>query len=137
MKSLESVYQSSKVFSRSGQIKYLIDLDPFEAKKEIRARADGDIIAFRFEGKDFPTEPKNAFYDWLYIKSIKPHEKCISNNLNYAGYSDIEFTPDRSINCQGRAVAEFHALTMRNSAAEYADDFEGFRNLLMYAQRRQ
>ena len=136
-KSLESVYQSSKVFSESGQHEHLMDYDPFRAKKEIKTLGKGDIICFKFMGKEYPTEPKNAFYDWLYIRAIAPHEDWLKRNIKYAAYTDIEFTPDKSINCQGRAVAEFHALSMRGSALECAYDFDTFRNLLMYSQRAE
>jgi len=135
MVSLESAYQSSKVFSRSGQHLELIEMNPFEAKKAIRSLGVGNIIAFRFLGAEFPTEPKNAFYDWLYIKAIAPHEDWIKRNLNFAAYSDIEFTPSKSINCQARAVAEFHALSMRGNAAQCAKDFDSFRATLEMAQR--
>ncbi len=135
-KSLESVYQSSKVFSGSGQHEFLMDIDPFKSKKEIRRLGRGAIIAFRFLGREFPTEPVNAFYDWLYIRAIAPHEVWIKRNLNFAAYSDIEFTPSRSVNCQGRAVAEFHALSMRGDAIDCARDFDKFRNLLLLAQRQ-
>lgn len=135
MKSLESAYQASKVFRFSGQHEYVVDLGPYDAKKEIRNVGEGEIIAFRFEGVDYPTEPKNAFYDWLYLRAIAPHEGWIKDNLNYKGYSDIEFTPGKSINCQGRAFAEFHALSMRGDVGECTNDFETFRNILRYSQR--
>lgn len=137
MRSLESVYQSSKVFSVSGQHLDLIEFDPFKAKKEIRNLGKGEIIEFRLLGECYPTEPKNAFYDWLYIKAIAPHEAWIRKNLNYMAYSDIEFTPSKSINCQGRAVAEFHALSMRNSTMECVHNFEQFRRLLLMSQRQE
>ena len=136
MKSLESVYQSSKVFAESGQHEMLMDLDPFKAKKEVRRLGQGPIIAFRFLGREFPTEPVNAFYDWLYIRAIAPHEDWIKRNLKFKAYSDIEFTPNRSVNCQGRAVAEYHALSMRGDAIECADDFDKFRNMLLLSQRQ-
>ncbi len=136
MKTLESVYQSSKVFSVSGQHEYLMDLTPSAAKKEVREFGVGEIVAFRFMGRDFPTEPKNAFYDWLYLRAIAPHESWIKANLEYAAYSDIEFTPNKSINCQGRAVAEFHALSMRGDALVCAEDFDTFRNMLQLSQRQ-
>jgi hypothetical protein len=134
-KSLESVYQSSKVFSLSGQHEFLMDTDPYQSKREIRVLGKGEIVAFKFMGKEFPTEPVNAFYDWLYIRAITPHEKWIKENLNYSAYSDIEFTPNKSVNCQARAVAEFHALSLRGEAAKCAENFDDFRTLLQYAQR--
>ena len=112
-----------------------MDADPYQAKREIRNLGRGKIIAFRFLGKDFPTTPMNAFYDWLYIKAISPHEDWIRDNLNYQAYSDIEFTPNKSVNCQARAVAEFHALSMRGQAAKCAENFEDFRTLLQWAQK--
>jgi hypothetical protein len=135
LKSLESVYQSSKVFAHSGQHEHLMDLEPFMAKREVHSLGQGPIVAFRLLGEEFPTEPKNAFYDWLYLKAITPHEEWIKKNLHYAAYSDIEFNPSKSINCQGRAVAEFHALSLRNSTMDCVNDFEKFKNLLQYSQR--
>ena len=112
-----------------------MDLDPFQAKRSVRDLASGEIIAFKFLGRNYPTEPKNAFYDWLYIRAIAPHEEWVKRNLNYAAYSDIEFTPNKSINCQARAVAEFHALSMRGSAADSAAEFDSFRTLLLWAEK--
>lgn len=135
MKSLESVYQSCKVFAQSGQHEMLMDLDPLKAKKTVRELGKGPIIGFRFEGRDFASEPKNAFYDWLYIRAISPHEDWIKRNLSFAAYSDIEFTPHKSLNCQARAVAEFHALSMRDRVNDVVHDFESFRELLNYSQQ--
>lgn len=135
MKNLESVYQASKVFSESGRHEELMELNPFEAKKKVRELGVGNIVAFNFEGYDYQTEPKNAFYDWLYLRAISPHEDWIRENLNYAAYSDIEFNPNKSINCQGRAVAEFHALSMRGSTLNCVNNFEIFRKMLMLAQK--
>ena len=135
MKCLESVYQSSKVFAGSVQHEFLMDLDLFQAKREIRNLADGPIIEFRFMGEKFATEPNNAFYDWLYIRAISPYNDWIRRNLTYAAYSDIEFTPNKSLNCQARAVAEYHALSQRGLSLECAQDFDKFRGLLAMAQR--
>ena len=135
MRPLESVYQSSKVFSESGQQIQLLEFGPFEAKRLVRNLGVGQVVAFRFMGKDYPIEPKNAFYDWLYIRAIAPHEEWLKRNLNFAAYSDIEFTPGKSINCQGRAVAEFHALSLRGAAMDCAYDFGSFHEMISLAQR--
>ena len=137
MLSLESVYQGSKVFSVSGQHIDLMFENPFVAKKSVRALGVGTIVKFNCFGVDFPIEPKNAFYDWLYIRAIRPHEEWIKRNVSYVGYTDIEFNPEKSINCQGRAVAEFMALSMRGSTAECFDNFFSFREILMLAQRHE
>ncbi|MBD3665891.1 DarT1-associated NADAR antitoxin family protein [Sulfitobacter aestuariivivens] len=135
MKCLESVYQGSKVFSESGQHEELTDLNPFEAKKKVRELGKGKIVSFFFEGYEYQTEPKNAFYDWLYLRAITPHEEWIRENLDFVAYSDIEFNPTKSINCQGRAVAVFHALSMRGSTLKCVENFEVFRRMLMLSQK--
>lgn len=132
---LESVYQGSKVFKYSGQHTELMYENPYKAKKDVRHIGKGDIVSFRFNDIDYPTEPKNAFYDWLYIKAISPHEKWLQENVKYRAFSDIEFNPSKSINCQGRAVAEFFALSSRNSTMECVEDFDLFRSILIFANR--
>lgn len=135
MLSLESVYQGSKVFSESGQHTDLMYKNPYIAKKLVRQLGIGNIVGFRCFDMDFPTEPKNAFYDWLYIRAISPHENWVKKNLTYAGYSDIEFNPKRSINCQGRAVAEFMSLVNLGASEDCFNDFNTFRDLLRLSQR--
>lgn len=137
IRTLESVYQSTKIFSVSGQHSELIDADPFSVKKLIRKVSAGDIVGFRFEGRVYPTEPKNAFYDWLYIRAIAPHADWLRPRLHYMAYSDIEFTPGKSINCQGRAVAEFHSLMARGIELDCALNFDRFQNVLKYSQRHE
>jgi hypothetical protein len=52
-----------------------------------------------------------AFYDWLYVTAIFPHREWLTKRLkgdfNYAGFTDIEFNPHKSVNCQARSCALF------------------------------
>lgn len=132
---LESVYQSSKVFSISGQHSFLMRESPYAAKKLIRELGRGEVIAFRVFDRDFPTFPKNAFYDWLYIRAIQPHHAWVEKNIDFYGYTDIEFNPGRSVNCQARAVAEYMSLLIKGSSQDCYEDFDAFRELLLMAQR--
>jgi len=134
---LESVYQSSKVFSFSSQHTELMKLNPFQAKKRVRELGRGEIVAFRCFGEEFATEPKNAFYDWLYIRAIYPHREWVARNIDFYGYSDIEFNPDKSINCQARAVAEYKSLEMNGASDECFHSFESFKKVIEYAQRKE
>jgi hypothetical protein len=60
-----------------------------------------------------------VFYDWLYISAIFEHREWLRSRLaRYAGYSDIEFNPERSINCQARSCAMFAALFSKNLLEE-------------------
>jgi hypothetical protein len=108
---LESAFQGSKVFERGGPFKELYSADVRTAKRDERLRDSGLIIAFEFDGTRFPTEPRTAFYDWLYINAIYPHHEWLAKRQNrYVGFTDIEFNPERSVNCQARSCALFVSL---------------------------
>jgi len=111
--SLESAYQGSKVFERGGPFTELYPVDAREARKDPRVRDSGRIIEFHFEDVTFPTEPKTAFYDWLYSRAIFPHREFLRRLETYAGFTDIEFNPERSLNCQARSCAIFVAMMKR------------------------
>ena len=108
---LESAYQGSKVFERGGPFVDLYDVDVRTAKRDPRLQTSGRIIGFDFDGFRFPSEPKTAFYDWLYVTAIFEHREWLRSRLpQYAGFTDIEFNPERSINCQAHSCALFAAL---------------------------
>lgn len=109
--SLESAFQGSKVFERGGPNTDLYAVDPRTAKRDSRLRNSGNIVGFVFDGLDFPAEPRTAFYDWLYINAIYDYRDWLGPRLGrYRAFSDIEFNPRKSINCQARSCALFAAL---------------------------
>jgi hypothetical protein len=118
---LENAYQGSKVFEDGGPFRDLYSLEPREAKRDPRLRASGPLVGFRFEGRDFPLDPKTVFYDWLYLRAIFPYRewvmKRITVDVEYAGFTDIEFNPAKSINCQAKSCALFVVL-MREAKLE-------------------
>ena len=63
-----------------------------------------------FEGFKFPLEPKTVFYDWLYINSLVAHRDWLKRLDKYDGFTDIEFNPNKSINCQAKSCALFVSL---------------------------
>jgi hypothetical protein len=107
---LECAYQGSKVFDGGGPYPDLFDVDPQEAKRDPRLKNSGALIGFRFESREFPLFPKTAFYEWLYLNAIYPHREFLRRLHAYAGFTDIEFNPAKSLNCQARACATFVAL---------------------------
>lgn len=127
---LECVYQGSKVFRHGGPYTDLFMVTPKEAKKDPRLKNSGELIGFQFEGEWFPLFPKNAFYDWLYIKALIPHRFWIREKVSYQGYTDIEFNPAKSVNCQARAFAELMALEDRGQLEKVGEDFSYFADLL-------
>lgn len=127
---LESVYQGAKVFRDSGPFPEIMEMPPRESKRFIRENTTGDLIEFCLCGRKFPLNPKNAFYDWLYIRSLADHSDWIKRNVKFSGFTDIEFNPKKQINCQARAFAEFLSLQKRSLLEKSAKDFEFFASLL-------
>ena len=110
---VECVYQSSKVFQ--GNVQYLdfLHKSPAEAKKDERLKSSGEIIAFRPFGKqekEWNVNPISAFYNWIYINALMQHSEYHKQLLNYQAFTDIEFNPKKSLNCQAYATALFCSL---------------------------
>ena len=133
---LESVYQGSKVFEGGGPFSEIFDLSPREAKKFIRTCDRGEIVSFQLEGLSYPLLPKNAFYDWLYIRSLMDHTDWIMEHVQYDAFTDIEFNPGRQVNCQARAFAEYLSLLHRGHLQEAVADFECFVKTLQSQHKR-
>jgi len=110
---LESAFQGSKVFEKGGPFVDLYEMEPRDTRKDLRLKESGKLIGFEFEGTEWPLEPKTAFYDWLYAGSLYPHRDWITKLSFHDGFSDIEFNPFRSINCQARSIALFLSLMKR------------------------
>ena len=112
---LECAYQGSKVFENAGPYTDLYFSEVRAAKRDERLRTSSKIVAFVFDGFTFPLEPKTVFYDWLYVNAIFPYREWLKPRLSrYAGFTDIEFNPSRSVNCQARSCALFVALMATN-----------------------
>jgi hypothetical protein len=107
---LECAFQGSKVFENGGPYRDIYQVTSREAKKDERLRSSGRVVGFDFEGVVFPSEPKTAFYDWLYARALAPHKEYLARLEDFAGFTDIEFNPGKSINCQARSCALFVSL---------------------------
>lgn len=103
--SIESAYQGSKVFELGGPFVDIYSKDSREAKKDARLATSGKLISFNFFGQKWPLIPKTAFYDWLYLSALSPHKDFLTRLFVYKGFTDIEFNPDKSLNCQARTCA--------------------------------
>ncbi len=111
---LECAFQGSKVFEGGGPYTDLYSADVRSAKRDPRLKSSGRLVGFKFENFCFPLQPKTVFYDWLYVNAIYPHREWLTILYRFAGFTDIEFNPDRSINCQARSCALFVALMSKN-----------------------
>jgi Family of unknown function (DUF6977) len=128
---LESVYQGSKVFERCGPSPQIFDYEPRDAKRFMRELDCGHLIGFELEGQRYPLVPKNGFYDWLYIRALAKHVDWINENVSYDAYTDIEFNPEKQVNCQARAFAEFKSLAAKSELGAVVRDFHYFASMLL------
>ena len=124
--SVECAYQGSKVFERGGPFVDMFDMTSREAKKDDRLRSSGRLTGFRFFGTDWGLEPQTAFYDWLYINALKKQPSVTEQLLEYSAFTDIEFNPERSINCQAYSVALYISLHKRHLLEEATSSKEVF-----------
>jgi hypothetical protein len=107
--SVETAFQSSKVFENGGPYIDLLEGTSKAAKKDIRLKTSGKLTQFKFFNRNWELEPKTLFYDWLYINALSLNEGLKNEIINYTAFSDIEFNPEKSINCQAKsAVYMFH-----------------------------
>lgn len=112
--SVESAFQSSKKFEFGGPYLDLLEKNSKEAKKDPRLKNSGKLVAFEFFNTWWPLEPKTLFYDWLYMRALYRNADLAKEILQFDAFTDIEFNPQKSINCQANAAALFVALSRRN-----------------------
>lgn len=128
--SLESAFQGSKVFADLGQIEQAYRADPRTAKTIAReANEDHDLTGFLWDASEWPLEPKTLFYDWLYCSTLQQHPNLLEDLRNYRAFTDIEFNPEKSFNCQARSCAIAVSLVERGLLDEALKDRETFLGL--------
>lgn len=124
--SVECAYQGSKVFEHGGPYTDLYEVTSKEAKQDERLRTSGPIIAFEFRGVHWPTRPTTAFYDWLYLYALGQHPDLQKQLLDFDGFTDIAFNPEKSAACQARCAAMFVALKRTGQFEESIQSQEAF-----------
>jgi len=130
---VEAAFQGSKVFEGGGPYTDIFGMPPMEAKRDDRLKSSGRLTKFIFFGRVWDLDPKTAFYDWLYINALLKNPHLASMVTDFDGFTDIEFNPERSINCQARSVALYCAL-FHNDKIDFAlESRENF--ISLYAGR--
>ena len=109
-RTVECVFHGSKVFENGGPYTDLLDKTSREAKKDERIRNSGKIIGFRYKDVDYPHIPVDFFYNWMYINALHANEQYAKEILEYDAFTDIEFNPLKSQNCQAKACAIYVSL---------------------------
>jgi len=133
---VETAFQGSKVFKNGGPFTDLYGMDSLSAKREPRLRESGPLIAFEFFGKHFPLEPKTFFYDWLYINALIQNDSLATEVLDFDGFTDIEFNPKKSINCQAHALALYVSLEKTGRLEQALSSSESFLTVLSHHYQR-
>lgn len=108
---LESLFQGSKVFSNEGPYVDIYKKESIDAKKDERIKRS-DLKEFSFFGEKFTLE--FDFYSWLYFLALKQNKKLTSEILNYQAFTDIEFNPEKSLNCQAYSAALYSSMITNN-----------------------
>ena len=108
---LESLFQGSKVFSNEGPYEDIYVKESIDAKRDERIKRS-DLKEFSFFGEKFTLE--FDFYSLLYFLALKQNKKLTSEILNYQAFTDIEFNPEKSLNCQAYSAALYLSMIKNN-----------------------
>lgn len=107
----------------------MLEVSSKEAKKDPRLKSSGRVIAFRTYGKkdkEWATEPITAYYDWIYVNALNQHKELHNEIFQYSAFTDIEFNPETSLNCQAYSIALFCSLYKRGLLKEALKSQENF-----------
>ena len=125
---VESVFQAGKVFEDGvGPFPELRTRDPKLVRDVVRARSAGHpLAAFETDGVRWPLLPRTAFYDWLYLNALRANPELAAAVETYDAFTDIEFNPEKSLNCQAAAAALYRSLVHAGKLEEALSSQEAF-----------
>ena len=119
---VEVFFQGSKKFLEGGPYSDLYGRSPRDAKKDKRLANSGPLQHFDFAGDHWALEPKTAFYDWLYISALLTNPELAESVVNFDGFTDIEFNPKKSFNCQARSLALYVSIQRKRDVVALVKD---------------
>jgi hypothetical protein len=126
---VECLYQGGKIFAAGGPYTDLYTATARAAKKDERLKSSGMLRGFWYDGESFPLMPRTAFYNWLYINALLENPELGEALMEYDSFTDIEFNPDKSVNCQAEAAALYVTLA-RKGLLENCRTFAGFLEII-------
>ena len=135
--SVECAFQGSKVFERGGPFSDLYLASSREAKKDARLTNSGILVRFSLAGEDWPINPRTYFYDWLYINALVQNQELAEGLIDYKGFTDIEFNPAKSINCQAHSAALYVALKKSGKLESVLASKEILKSSSLYADEHK
>lgn len=103
---VETLFQSSKVFDKSGINSSVLEMTSRDAKRYTsKLHRSENLIGFNFFGHQFPLIPETYFYNWLYVNALFSNENLLDSIIKYDSFTDINFNPQKSINCQAEGCS--------------------------------
>lgn len=123
---MAKVKLTAKVFQNGGPYADLFSASARDAKLDPRLKNSGELVCFVFGGLQFPLTPPTAFYDWLFLRAFVRNADLLERIVGYAGFTDIEFNPSKSLNCQARACATAVTLSVAGELVACAKSFSRF-----------
>ena len=133
--SVESAFQGSKVFAQGGPYKDLYRAPSNVARKDPRLYESGEMIGFEYEGADWPLQPLNCFYDWIYLNALQANPHLADHLMEYSAFTDIAFNPKKSVNCQAHAAALYVSLRTRGVLDDALADRDAYIEMLQNSTR--
>lgn len=128
--SVEVAFQAGKRFERGGPFLDLLCGSSREAKGDPRLKESGRLIGFVLSGEAWPLEPRTAFYDWLYLNALDANPDLSEALAHYEAFTDIEFNPAKSLNCQAHSAALYVSLRREGLLEEALSGKEAFLKIL-------
>ena len=125
---VEVAFQASKVYEMDGPFHDLYPMSPRDARRDDRHGTSGALTGFRFQGTEWSLDTGTLFYDSLYLRALEGFDAA-DELLGYMGFTDIEFNPERSLNCQARSAALFVSLVRHGESTSIASDPAAFAEL--------
>ena len=128
---VESAFQAGKVFEGGvGPFPEMLPRESREVRAFVQKQSAGRALAaFELDGVRWPLEPTTAFYDWLYLNALAANPEPAAAVETYDAFTDIEFNPERSINCQARSAALWRSLRHAGKLEEALSSKEAFLSL--------
>ena len=83
------------------------------------------------KNESWDISPSTMFYDYIYLSALKKREKLCEELMQFDTFTDIEFNPQKSINCQARTVAIFVTLNKYGLFDKFISDKELFKSIYL------
>lgn len=128
--SVETAFQASKVFEHGGPYLDLYEKSSRDAKKDPRIKDSGKLLYFQFFNRKWELQPKTLFYDWLYINALGMNKDLCEKLIEYDAFTDIEFNPEKSINCQANSAALYISLYKTDLLRAALSSVEKFKEIV-------